>query len=178
MKKKKRLKVKYALNVDILYSGTWRPGSLVDEHGRSYFPIGHFKNVNHETNIGWILEIPNEIFEDFPTVRKAQLLFRSDMTGIYDPAKDPKSPLLTVHLRPACERSTYKYRKSSFCDDIASVQVSTKDTATQKSFVDITDSYNQGEFWVIVCGKSHIYLHPQLHLKCSKWKGRMAHVIN
>ena len=90
------------------------------------------------------------------------------MTGIYDPAKDPKNPVLTVHLRSASERKTYKYRKSEFCDDIASVQVSTKDTTSQKAFVDITDSYNQGEFWVVICGNSHIYLHPQLHLKCSK----------
>ena len=74
MKKKKKLKVKYALDVDVLYSGTWRPGSLVDEHGRSYFPIGHFRNTNHETNIGWVLEIPSEVFGDFPNVTKAKLV--------------------------------------------------------------------------------------------------------
>ena len=165
---KKKQKVKYALDVDIIYDGSWKPGCLIDEHGRSFFPIGNFKTVNHQTNIAWLLEIPQEIFENFPKLKSVKFMVRSDISGIHDPFKDMSNPQLTLRIRPAQEKQTFKYRKKSFSDDLISIPVSTKENLPQKHLVDFTEFYEQREFWVILTGGSHIYLHPQLQFSCYK----------
>ncbi len=160
MKTKNR--IKYALDVDIIYKGTWKPGSLLDENGRSFFPIGHFKTTNHSTNIGWILEMPDELFNDFSSLKCIKMIFRTDMGGIYDPHKDTQEPVLTLHVRPGQERHSFRYKKSDFEDDLVTICVSTRGGTKQKQFVDAKDFYEQKEFWVFVSGGSHIYIHPQI----------------
>ena len=164
--KRKKTSIKFALDVDIVYDGFWKPGCLIDKNGRSYFPIGNFKTNKHQTNIAWILEIPNNVSDSLHKIKSVKLMVRSDISGIYDPFKDASNPPLMLHVRPAEEKKTFKYRKSSFSEDLVSIQVSTKDTELQKHLVDITHLYDQKEFWVVLTGGSHIYLHPQLYFNC------------
>ena len=71
-------------------------------------------NVVAQVNIGWLIDLPVADIQEYESVRKVELVLRTDMDGIYDPFNDDKSPeveaciishticITTTWLHPHC----------------------------------------------------------------------------